>query len=498
MLSEPEMPRDLLFTVAGSAATLAQPITLAEVGLRERRDLQEWVLAHPAILGDDVLIVTFEFDRWWATGANPTDRLDVLGLATDGRLLVAELKRDKAPDTVEMQAVKYAAMASRFTQETLATQHARFLTQRGSPTSEDAALQHLVAHAGELDAELLRRPRIAIVAGDFPPVLTATAVWLTEMGLDLTLIRVQAYRTNVETMVTVSQLFPVKDVEEFTVTPRQAEVKAVDEKRQRQKDVTTTNRLLVARVLEDGTMLRLRPEGINSDVRASIVAWVQADPKRESARWSSDPGGPLIWDANGQHYTPSGLAALIVQEATGLTRSIRGGDWWVTEEGRDLVEMARDLVSARETLYLDFWTKFVERLRNEHPDWVATRGQPASWSWFDMASPLAGSHYVFAFKRGGRLGCELYIDEGDKDRNIRLMTKVSSRQKVVDTAFGRPLEWNWPDDRHRYASVFASCGEGNITETERHDDFMGSLIDTAGKLQGALDLKHLDGRIEAT
>ncbi len=202
------MPRDLLFTVAGSAATPAEPVTLAEVGLRERHDLQEWVLAHPAILGDDVLVVTFEFDRWWAAGANPTDRLDVLGLASDGRLLVAELKRDRAPDTVEMQAVKYAAMASRFTLESLSAQHARFLTQRGSPTSEEAALQRLVAHAGELDAELLRRPRIAIVAGDFPPVLTATAVWLTEMGLDLTLIRVQAYRTNFETMVTVSQLFP--------------------------------------------------------------------------------------------------------------------------------------------------------------------------------------------------------------------------------------------------------------------------------------------------
>ncbi len=272
----------------------------------------------------------------------------------------------------------------------------------------------------------------------------------------------------------------------------------MDEKRQRQKDVTTTNRLLAARALDDGTILRLRPEGVNSDVRASIAAWVQADPKRGCARWSSDSGGPLIWDADGQHYTPSGLAGLIVQQGAGVTRSIRGGDWWVTDEGRDLVEMARDLVTSRESLYLDFWTKFVERLRSDYPEWVATRGQPASWSWFDIASPLAGSHYVFAFKRGGRLGCELYIDEGDKERNARLMTKIASRRTQVEAAFGRPLEWNWPDERHRYASVFASCGEGNITESERYDEFMQSLIATAEKLQGALDLGHLDGPVETT
>jgi RecB family endonuclease NucS len=77
------------------------------------------VLAHPEILGDGVLVVTFEFDRWQGSGgARERDRLDVLSLGADGRLIVAELKRDRAPDTVEMQAIKYAAMASRFTEDT--------------------------------------------------------------------------------------------------------------------------------------------------------------------------------------------------------------------------------------------------------------------------------------------------------------------------------------------------------------------------------------------
>jgi hypothetical protein len=69
--------------VTESAATPAQPIALAEAGLRERSDLQEWVLAHPEILGAGVLVVTFEFDRWQGSGgARERDRLDVLGAPT--------------------------------------------------------------------------------------------------------------------------------------------------------------------------------------------------------------------------------------------------------------------------------------------------------------------------------------------------------------------------------------------------------------------------------
>ncbi len=482
----PPMPNDLLFTVTGSTATPAQPVTLAEAGLRERRDLQEWVLAHPHILGDDIVIVTFEFDRWWASSAAPGDRLDVLALGADGRLVVAELKRDKAPDTVEMQAIKYAAMASRFTTEALASQHARFLTQRGTPTTEDEALQHLVAHAGDLDVETLRRPRIVIVAREFPPVLTATAVWLTEMGLDLTLVRVQAYRTQNETLLSVTQLFPVKDVEEFTVSPRLAEVKAVEEKRQRQKDVSTTNRLVTGHVLEDGTTLRLRPEAINDEVRAQIEAWLQNDPKRKQARWYNTAGTPLVWEADGQHYSPSGLAALVVQQAAGVTRSIRGGNWWVTEDGRDLVELAQELGSARERLYLEFWTRFAERVGRDHPEWVATHGQPTEWNWFQMASPIRGSFYSAAFMRERRMKFELYVDVGDADKNRRIINGLLASRSSIEEVFGAPLQWNLPDERHRYGSVSA-LGDGDITDGGRHDEFSDWFIRSGEKLREALD-----------
>jgi hypothetical protein len=104
------MPDELLFTVDGTTAVPAQPITLAEAGLLERKHLQQWVIDHPQLIGDGIKVVTFEYGRWVSAAGSTADRLDVLGLDRTGRLVVIELKRDQAPDTITMQAINYAAM----------------------------------------------------------------------------------------------------------------------------------------------------------------------------------------------------------------------------------------------------------------------------------------------------------------------------------------------------------------------------------------------------
>jgi RecB family endonuclease NucS len=88
-----DRPDEVVFTVAGSVANAVQRISLADAGLREREHLQRWVLSHPEIIGWDVMIVAFEFDKWFSAAGEQKDCLDVLGLGQDGRIVVAELKR---------------------------------------------------------------------------------------------------------------------------------------------------------------------------------------------------------------------------------------------------------------------------------------------------------------------------------------------------------------------------------------------------------------------
>jgi hypothetical protein len=255
------MDGEFVFSVVNSTATAATPITLAEAGLKERDHLQEWVIAHPEILGPSVLVVTSEFDRWASKSGPERHRPDVIGLDADGHLVVAELKRDAAPDTVDMQAIKYAATASRFDVDTLAEVHADYLKRTGGEvlTSEQAK-DKITGHAELLaeTEETLRKPRIVLIAGSFPTSVTATAVWLSEMDMSITLMKVQGYRTATDTVVTVSQLWPLAQAEDFVVAP-------VRQVRKPQQVVALP---VVEWTFED--LQRLRSDVVNQTVHATL------------------------------------------------------------------------------------------------------------------------------------------------------------------------------------------------------------------------------------
>ena len=382
------MQDEQLFTISGTVATAATPINLAEAGLREREHLQEWVLANPTILGDDIQIVTFEFDRWFTTaaGADPRDRLDILALDGSGTLVVAELKRDRASATVEMQALKYAAMVSRFDPDTLAHAYARHLTRHtGQTVSEADARARLEEHAGgPLGSAVLRRPRIVLVAGSFPETTTATCVWLTEMLAEdtnpVTLIRYQAYRTDHGVVLTTSQLWPIAQVEDFTVAPRLVDAQQVSRAKQdRRRATSAVARLVTAAALEDDAPLTLRPTTeVDETVRIKLATWVAEDPSRGQATWTGRSPQALRWAADGQSYTPTGLVRHILTQAAGIDRGTRGTAWWVTADGDDLVALA-DAVAPAGTAHVPFdWDALHQLLPQLKPGSWTTYGDLAA------------------------------------------------------------------------------------------------------------------------
>lgn len=336
------MPNELIFTVEPGVAKPARPISLADAGLRERSDLQEWVRNNPGILGDDVQIVTFEFDRWQARGGRAADRLDLLGLDDDGRLVVVELKRGPAPDTVEMQAIKYAAFVSRFTPETLGEAHAAYLSRDGEAVSPEDALAQLEEHVGgALDADRLREPRIALMAASFPSQVTASAVWLTEMGVDVALIEFNAYRTANDTVLAVSQVWPVRDVEDFTVSPRRIEQREANERQQTRRETRAVARLVDGNALEAGAVIELELRGIRPGWRDRVAEWLEEDPRRGRAAWRNDRQRPLTWALDGEHWSPTGLAKEIVERAAGERPPvINGPQAWKTTDGQTLSALA--------------------------------------------------------------------------------------------------------------------------------------------------------------
>lgn len=95
--SAPRYSRDVadehVFTVAGATAVPATPMTLSEAGFTERNHLQEWVIAHPEMLGPGVMIVTLEFDQWRSSAGRPNDihvRVDRGAIVIDNQWNVIE------------------------------------------------------------------------------------------------------------------------------------------------------------------------------------------------------------------------------------------------------------------------------------------------------------------------------------------------------------------------------------------------------------------------
>ena len=222
------MSSEAVFRVdpSGRSISAVEPICLADMSYTERGHLQEWVLEHPEIVGGDVLIITSEFDRWQeASGEHVADRLDVLGLDRDGRLVVVELKRGRAPRATELQAIGYAAMVSRFNAEDLVEAHGAFLAQRGEPSSRDEVDQLLSDHtgAGVLDELDFEDPRIVILAEEFSPSVLSSVVWLSSRGIDISLRRIRLYRSDPassDLFATVSQIWPLTEVDDLTIGPR--------------------------------------------------------------------------------------------------------------------------------------------------------------------------------------------------------------------------------------------------------------------------------------
>lgn len=163
------------------------PTSFFELNLKERQDLQSWLISHPEVLGEPLLLISSEFDRF----DKSDKRLDLLLLDQAGSLVVAELKLDASGTLADQQAIRYAAFCSTMTMEDVANEYSR----TSGYSYEDAAksIQDFLrtANLPELNGE----PRIMLVAGSFQDQeLTSTVIWLRKFGVDISCIELTPYK----------------------------------------------------------------------------------------------------------------------------------------------------------------------------------------------------------------------------------------------------------------------------------------------------------------
>jgi hypothetical protein len=187
-------------------------IGFAEAGIKERQDLEQWVIKKPNMLGEDLLIITSEFNRFDKSNR----RLDLLALDAEGTLVVIELKLDVSGSLADLQAIRYAALCSTMTIEDVV-----HLFVSSTESSEEEAIQTILQflHSEELP-ELGDRPRIIIAAGSVDDQeLTSTVLWLRNFAVDISCVELTPYRIpdSGQIVLVPKIIIPVPEAREYII-----------------------------------------------------------------------------------------------------------------------------------------------------------------------------------------------------------------------------------------------------------------------------------------
>jgi hypothetical protein len=336
----------MLFSIDGNSETVTEleDEQFAALDIWERRDLQEWVVDNPRILGEDLLVVTAEYDGFEGL----RDRLDVLALAPDGKLVVVELKRDDADDTTDLQAIKYASYCATLTAEDVQQEYREFWQDRDDEeiTPESVGeqfgdfLQDGVLHddpfteAGWAAFDLDSKPRILLAAGEFGTQVTSPVMWLIEeYGMDITCTKIDAYAHDDEILLDSQQIIPVKEAEEY-MTRRREKEEQQGEKGDSRRTITI---LLERGILEEGDEVVFNENHVPEefDGEADVEEYDPGiDFWRASITGERGQSNNVEWLYDGEEYSFTGLSKELLRQLVGrdTDKALSGYEYWVLPE----------------------------------------------------------------------------------------------------------------------------------------------------------------------
>ena len=206
----------------GNKLINAEPTTFKEQKLKERQHLQEWIAKSPDVLGEPLLIIQKEFDGFDQTH----ERLDLLALDKDGRLVIIENKLDDSGKDVTWQAIKYASYCSSLSQEEIIEIYAKYLTKSKGEAKDMILSFFEKEELDDLNLNPENTQRMIFVAANFRKEVTSSVLWLRNFGIDVSCVKVSPYIYNGKLMVEFDQIIPIKEAEEYII--KMAEKKKVD------------------------------------------------------------------------------------------------------------------------------------------------------------------------------------------------------------------------------------------------------------------------------
>lgn len=187
----------------------------SDLNLYERDHLQEWLAKQPDALGEDLLIIQKEFDGF----ADTRERLDLLALDREGRLVVIENKLDDSGRDVVWQALKYAAYCSSLRKGQIIEIYQKYLDKHdaGEKAEENLCEFLGIEDLGETEMNPDGDQRLILIAAKFRKEVTATVLWLIEHDVRAQCFRAAPYREGETIFVDLQQIIPLPEAKDYMI-----------------------------------------------------------------------------------------------------------------------------------------------------------------------------------------------------------------------------------------------------------------------------------------
>ncbi len=258
----------------------------SDLRLQERPHLQEWLVQTPEALGEELLVIQKEFDGF----ADTRERLDLLALDKEGRLVVIENKLDDSGRDVVWQALKYVAYCSSLKKAEIVEIYQKYLDRWLDGQNAVANLCEFL-EVEDLDDTVLNagnEQRLILVAANFRKEVTATVLWLLGHGVRAQCFRVLPYSFGEELLIDLQQIIPTPEAADYMIgmAAKESEEKSVKGTQKRRHEL---RRAFWTRTLEE---LRRRGVARYENISPSKEHWLG------SATGVSGCGYNLIFSKN--------------------------------------------------------------------------------------------------------------------------------------------------------------------------------------------------------
>ena len=319
------------------------PATFMELNIWERKHIQEWIRQAPDILGEELLVVSIEFDRF----KNSDDRLDVLAIDRQGNLVVIEFKKEHPfASYADLQAIRYAAMVSSMTIEKLLPYYIGYqkkYLQTENPTKDSSTtnIQEFVNR--DTFQELSNKPRIILCSEDFSQELTTTVLWLNQNGLDISCVRIKPHRIGDKIVIVPNKIIPLQEAKQYLID--------IQKKEETEDSGSSSYRPRTMKILIENKIMKEGDRILLKNALPSYMKYEKRYPEY-SATITGKLGqsNAIRWDKDDQEYSISALTWSLFKDKHPEKKDPGGvnGNWhWVNKSGTSLWQLAENFLAGQ-------------------------------------------------------------------------------------------------------------------------------------------------------